>query len=247
MISLNSSKGLYSDDEFDRQYRTTCPPILAVSASKLMQKEFIYSELAQQVLSNKMVLVGYHLGSGIDTVVSPIHGSLPGVFYHAMALDNLNQYGSEYWHMPEEDVIAGLDFNDLIELIVTVISVIIYGVVTNLFIDIKQALFYKKSLIKYRYRPLALDYVKIQLDEAISTNRTCVVLYFCPILFIIMSILLSEFTYQLGIANWYAIPLITLFSAPLLFFIVLSSIVLLSVRKRVREYKAVLTSSRFTN
>lgn len=48
--------------------------------------------LAREAIAGSYVLIGGAVAGTNDTVVSPVHGQLPGVFFHAMALDNLLAY-----------------------------------------------------------------------------------------------------------------------------------------------------------
>ena len=61
------------------------------------QIQIANSQDLKATIENKIVLVGAYDTSSIDFVDSPIHGRLPGVFAHAMALDNLIEYGEGYW------------------------------------------------------------------------------------------------------------------------------------------------------
>ncbi|TCK08363.1 CHASE2 domain-containing protein [Marinobacterium mangrovicola] len=47
-------------------------------------------------INGSLVLVGGQIEGLQDYVVSPVHGTLPGVFFHAMALDNLMASGESY-------------------------------------------------------------------------------------------------------------------------------------------------------
>jgi hypothetical protein len=40
---------------------------------------------------------------GNDVIVSPVHGPIPGIYLHAMALDNLLVYGDDYKHHPKPE------------------------------------------------------------------------------------------------------------------------------------------------
>lgn len=53
-------------------------------------------ERLKTALKDKIVLFGMDLEGVHDRVDSPVHDSLPGVFFHAMALDNLMTYGADY-------------------------------------------------------------------------------------------------------------------------------------------------------
>ncbi|WAC47224.1 CHASE2 domain-containing protein [Asticcacaulis sp. SL142] len=54
------------------------------------------SELVHKLLHNRLVLVGIKDVAGADWILSPVHGNVPGVFLHAMALDNLIKWGPGY-------------------------------------------------------------------------------------------------------------------------------------------------------
>lgn len=47
-------------------------------------------------LSGRVVMLGTALQGSNDRVLSPLHGRIPGVYMHAMALDNLLTYGDRY-------------------------------------------------------------------------------------------------------------------------------------------------------
>lgn len=50
----------------------------------------------KSLLAGKLVLVGGQIEGVYDFAESPVHGTVPGVMMHAMALDNLLNYGPEY-------------------------------------------------------------------------------------------------------------------------------------------------------
>ncbi len=49
-----------------------------------------------QHLTGRVVMLGTALQGSNDRVLSPLHGHIPGVYMHAMALDNLLTYGDKY-------------------------------------------------------------------------------------------------------------------------------------------------------
>lgn len=60
----------------------------------------------EELVKGKVVLVGTALDFQQDTIESHIHGYVPGVFWHAMALDNLIEYGDAFLrNMPNESAI----------------------------------------------------------------------------------------------------------------------------------------------
>ncbi len=56
------------------------------------------------LLKDRIVLVGLSLEGLHDIVTSPVHGQLPGVMLHAMALDNLIAHGADYVKASDEVV-----------------------------------------------------------------------------------------------------------------------------------------------
>jgi len=50
----------------------------------------------KQALAGRIVLIGPAWDTAPDMVVTPFHGRIPGVFVHAMALDNLISFGTHY-------------------------------------------------------------------------------------------------------------------------------------------------------
>ena len=50
----------------------------------------------KRLLEGKVVMIGAALSGGGDRILSPLHGRIPGVYLHAMALDNLLKFGDRY-------------------------------------------------------------------------------------------------------------------------------------------------------
>lgn len=89
-----------------------CPYSTTYSVSQLNEMP---DELLKQALKDKFVLIGAVIPGYNDIVESPVHGSIPGVYLHAMAVDNLLVYGSNYkksrgwdWPVSFELLKAGL-------------------------------------------------------------------------------------------------------------------------------------------
>lgn len=80
--------------------KTICPSQRVLYADEVMalSRSPIQSErdMLNAWISDSIVLVGGQIDGIYDYVVSPVHGTLPGVFFHAMALDNLIVYGDAY-------------------------------------------------------------------------------------------------------------------------------------------------------
>jgi hypothetical protein len=73
-----------------------CPYTLNVGYDRLVLGEGLESKDLATLLAGKVVMVGGHFRASNDWVESPVHGQLPGVHYHAMALDNLIENGVDY-------------------------------------------------------------------------------------------------------------------------------------------------------
>lgn len=73
-------------------------------------------ELLSHLLRGKLVLVGAQIASAGDLVQSPLHGKVPGIYIHAMALDNLIAWGTDYYHSPANLFGSDIDWLDMVEL-----------------------------------------------------------------------------------------------------------------------------------
>jgi hypothetical protein len=81
-----------------------CPYNQVIPARALMGSVLIFEdEELDPLLRNRYVLVGTDLRYHADRVNTPFHGRLPGVFLHAMALDNLISLRGEYRYPASED------------------------------------------------------------------------------------------------------------------------------------------------
>jgi CHASE2 domain-containing sensor protein len=68
------------------------------------------------ILAGRIVLVGANFTGQNDIGPSPVFGDIPGVFIHAMALDNLIVHGTGFLSVWPEGGVGGLGFNDMVEL-----------------------------------------------------------------------------------------------------------------------------------
>ncbi len=82
------------------EIRQQCPPFQTVDAFFLLngvpENDSEKDDPLSKVLSNKFVFYGADLDAIDDDVLPPTHESIPGVYFHAMALDNLLTYGNNY-------------------------------------------------------------------------------------------------------------------------------------------------------
>jgi hypothetical protein len=81
----------------------------------------------KQLLAGKTVILGTELSLYPDYQLSPLHGYLPGAFWHATALDNLIEFSSNYIKSPEG---TASDYSDPVALALMFIlqATISYGV-----------------------------------------------------------------------------------------------------------------------
>ncbi|MGH8389256.1 MAG: CHASE2 domain-containing protein [Pseudomonas sp.] len=80
--------------------QATCPYSLTLTASDLEASATEDRELLSKLLRGKLVLVGASIAGTGDLTLSPLHGKIPGVYLHAMALDNLITWGAHYYRDP---------------------------------------------------------------------------------------------------------------------------------------------------
>ena len=74
-----------------------------------------------EVVHGKHVLLGAHIRGIPDLVASPVQGQLPGVYWHAMALDNLLSQGREYWRGAPE-IMRGVSMTDALEMSLALVA-----------------------------------------------------------------------------------------------------------------------------
>lgn len=86
--SFNSGR----DEQVEDRHRAQCAYTFTVF------EEQLDDEAMRDALTDRVVLVGTHLTGLNDRVLSPVHQQIPGVYLHAMALDNLMTWGERRTH-----------------------------------------------------------------------------------------------------------------------------------------------------
>ncbi|MNO91966.1 CHASE2 domain protein [compost metagenome] len=86
------------DETALKQLRQPCPYTVTV------REEDLSSEKVRGVLTGRVVMIGLSLPGIHDIVDSPVHGQIPGVYLHAMALDNLLTWNASYYPRKEEHI-----------------------------------------------------------------------------------------------------------------------------------------------
>ena len=85
--------GLRGPGEGERQ---ECPYTLSLGYDRLVAGHGLEPQDLERLLAGRLVMVGGHFRASSDWVESPVHGQVPGVQFHAMALDNLVEGGPDY-------------------------------------------------------------------------------------------------------------------------------------------------------
>jgi CHASE2 domain-containing sensor protein len=93
-----------------------CAYNLTLSASALNVSTPEDRALLAELLNNRLVLVGANITSTGDLVQSPVHGKIPGIYLHAMALDNLINQGMHYSREPDNLWSLGVNWLDLVQI-----------------------------------------------------------------------------------------------------------------------------------
>ncbi|MFC6339224.1 CHASE2 domain-containing protein [Pseudomonas sp. CCM 7891] len=101
---------------FDDSAQARCAYSLTLSASDLEVSAPEDQALIAQLLGDRLVMVGAKITSTGDLVQSPVHGLIPGVYLHAMALDNLMTKGMDYDREPGSLPLFNISWLDVLEL-----------------------------------------------------------------------------------------------------------------------------------
>jgi len=80
----------------------------------------------RELFADKVVLIGASLQNYPDYQWSPVHDYIPGVFWHAMAVDNLMEFGRNYRKDPDEFL------SNNFEVLGIVMILSLHGVITGL-------------------------------------------------------------------------------------------------------------------
>ncbi|MFW6027576.1 MAG: CHASE2 domain-containing protein [bacterium] len=79
-----------------------CPFHVSITAEELLSDDFSDQVMVRQLLDDAIVLIGADVQAIPDRVASPVQGTVPGVFLHAMALDNLLNFGTAHYRSPDK-------------------------------------------------------------------------------------------------------------------------------------------------
>src|SRR5690606_21529174 len=87
-------QNLHTSAQVDSSQRRRCPYTTTLHPQLLYQPGVHDNELFNYLLQDRLVLIGANITGVGDWVETPTHGKLPGVYLHAMALDNLIELGA---------------------------------------------------------------------------------------------------------------------------------------------------------
>lgn len=125
LLSVDMKYGLSSSRQYYRQSRQPCVYTRKIYAHQLVQSEEEKRRTVQAFLTDRVVILGATIRGIPDYIYSPVHGLVPGMYWHAMAVDNLITLGENYWQEPAE-IWSGMRLNsvDLIEIGLTIIVLV---------------------------------------------------------------------------------------------------------------------------
>ncbi len=133
--------------------RLECPYTLSLGYDRLVSGHGLEMADLERLLAGKLVMVGGHFRASSDWVESPVHGQVPGVQFHAMALDNLVEGGVDY---RRNDADTLLDDDMLESLLIAALAFCgVLGVMTrNNLLDRARAMGMESRLRSAVYGPL---------------------------------------------------------------------------------------------
>lgn len=115
------------------------PYISTLLAVDLLKKRV--SEKAIKKLKGKHVFIGALILGTEDLHKTPIDGAIPGVYFHAMATDNLLKWDNNYYKKQDSfDFGYGeLDGGTLVEIIVLIMNIFIFRFAKNITVNISSS------------------------------------------------------------------------------------------------------------
>ncbi|WDE11050.1 CHASE2 domain-containing protein [Thalassomonas haliotis] len=102
---------------FQERLFQKCPYTNTIMASSLIGNDKEANRFFKDLIKDKLVLIGTMIDSAPDLINSPVHGQVAGVYFHAMALDNLITYGEKYKRQPPDIIAKNIGVIDAIEML----------------------------------------------------------------------------------------------------------------------------------
>ncbi|OYU14552.1 MAG: hypothetical protein CFE37_10085 [Alphaproteobacteria bacterium PA4] len=116
----------YSDSIYYNQLDVKLPPIIDEDNKKELWPEI---DFAKQI-RGKIVVIGFDLPNFGDRRVVPFYDNVPGVFMHAMALDNLIEFKGKPFRAPIA-LFYGLDELDMVQYISSLVFLVVVWALRN--------------------------------------------------------------------------------------------------------------------
>lgn len=114
---MQSTFSLYTDNYDDKPYLDKFT----------MHEMFVNSNMAEKKFTGRIVFIGNEREADKDFFENTIYGQVPGVFIHAMALDNLIKYNDNYIKRDaSKPILFKLGSGGLIEIIVLFINLFLF-------------------------------------------------------------------------------------------------------------------------
>ncbi|HBK90499.1 MAG TPA: hypothetical protein DDZ68_02380 [Parvularcula sp.] len=101
-----------------------------IRAADLLPAGFESEFRFREALAGAIVIIGAQIPGIPDAVISPVHGKLPGAYYHAMALDNLLVFGDAYYRADRGSKVFGLPLPGVLELAILLAGVVLAAAIT---------------------------------------------------------------------------------------------------------------------
>jgi len=120
-----------------------------------------------EIVHAKHVFIGANISGAQDVVESPIYGDIPGVYLHAVALQNLLFYKEDYFKKSFAIWGVEIDLNTLIELFTIIMS----GLIFLVYLTLKDGL---KPCSKKHFQYIAIAAV---LNILIMFSSVCITLF----------------------------------------------------------------------
>ena len=175
-------------------------------------------DLIEPLIKDRFITIGTSLSGVKDSIYSPVHGSLPGAFYHTMALDNLMEHGDNYSKSP--GVFASfpttkshtytLDWGEIFELSMVLFSFSIVYLLTGLYYQKRSKFHLSMDHKKDHMTPIlvisfvAISTLTIYLNSAIDRSFTSYFtgIFYCAfIMFIYAAFLVKNRMLNLSIST----------------------------------------------
>ena len=159
--------------------------------------------VAKAIFDGRIIIVGARFRNSSDTVLSPVHGQLPGMHWHAMATDNLINRHNDYVRSPQENLNVlfwELDWLDVAETIVMFIILLVVS--WGQFRLNKRLIFEERNMAAFEAKPINARPENTGEPHRPSHWRTYLAVISGVILILIFAGYLNTMVFNLAPPNW---------------------------------------------